>query len=155
MTAPTDSASAPASPDDAHFERIRKVLEEFERQKAAALAKQQPPKDPVDKALDQLLKDQHELPNIPTTPPAGILPPAADQPSGRWHSIPHRESFAPAPSKPEYQFDPALASQWALALAIAGFVWFSRRRLKWLLRKGFSIFERFIHWLHMPPDEKI
>lgn len=59
------------------------------------------------------------------------------------------------PPAVEYQFDPALASQWALALAIAGFVWFSRRRLKWLARKGFSIFARFIRWLHMPPDEKI
>lgn len=69
-----------------------------------------------------------------------------------------RTAGPPASDQPppaEYQFDPAMALQVAAALAIAGFVWFSRRRLKWLARKGFSILERIIRWLHMSPDEKI
>lgn len=56
------------------------------------------------------------------------------------------------PQSPQYEFNPPLAL--AIVATIA-FVWFARRRLKWLAQRVFSNLVEFIRWLHMPPDGKI
>lgn len=93
------------------------------------------------------------------TPPE-VLPPAvaiqpANSPSAVWQAAPPRVGGAEAPRSPEYQFDLANAAIVCAVLAVAGLVWFARRRLMWLARNASSRMAQFIRWLHMPPDDKI
>lgn len=89
--------------------------------------------------------------------PAPFIPDyqPASGPASVWQGEPARISYAEAPKPPEYQFDLGNALIVCAVCAVAGFIWFARRRLMWLARHAYSELRRFIRWLRMPPDGKI
>lgn len=160
--APTDLPPVPLESLTPYDQWLQGYYQRVAKDKAILAAQQEAARQAEIEAALRRLREGGISTATDSTPTLSIKPmkpwpaPTQPQPQDAWEFEPRTLHIVPPPPRPkEYQFDLGNALLTASALALVAFIWFARRRIKWLATKCYAVSGQIIRWLHMPPDGKI